>query len=345
MKTLELNCLSVSCGDSIILRFLGNDSIYHNILMDGGYIKTYRRVLQPEIEKIIDREEKIDLLIGTHYDGDHIGGLVSLVNDRHIDLAATVKTWWLNCDLPIKDPDGAITSAQLVGLKEALRMQGKLPQTPIFSGSPPLNLYGASLSILSPDVAQYNEARLILERKSTEIERKKPDYHHRIEHFRTAVNEEIIEDDKIANGSSIAILCSISTRKLLLLGDSFPSVICRSLRDLGYSELNPLQLECIKLSHHASKKSTSNELLSLLRTNKFIVSANAVNTHNLPHKATLARILINGARNADEYFDFYFTHDNKTIRSIFEVDGPDVYEKWRFNLHFPQEGQTSISVL
>jgi glyoxylase-like metal-dependent hydrolase (beta-lactamase superfamily II) len=93
---VELKCLSVLCGDAIVIRFLGTDGVHHNMLIDGGFSKTYQTVLKPAINKIILSGENIDLLILSHYDLDHIGGIIQLVNDKSVDLHRLVTHWWLS---------------------------------------------------------------------------------------------------------------------------------------------------------------------------------------------------------------------------------------------------------
>jgi beta-lactamase superfamily II metal-dependent hydrolase len=323
---------------------MGNADLWHNVLIDGGFVKTYKQILKPELEKIRARGENIDLAIATHYDSDHIGGLIQFVNDNTFN-SEFVRQWWLNCDLPLVDPEGAIGIDQLLTLKGVLRDAGKYPALPITTACRPFELKGAQITVLSPDTTQYNRAISCIEKKATEIASAGNDYDYPIEYFNNAIKQESEEDDSPANGSSIAILFSLSGRNIMLTGDAYPSVISKSIRDLGYNESeNPLRLECMKLSHHASKGNISNNLLSMIRTTKFVVSANAANTHNLPNKEALARILLNGQRGSDEYFEFFFTHRNDLLETMFKVDGPEVFKKWRFHLRFPESGANSIYI-
>lgn len=343
----QVKCLSVYCGDAIFIQFVGEDCKNHNILIDGGFVKTYKTILLPEINEIGSRGEKIDLLVVSHYDADHIGGISALANDKEIELDLLVDIWWINFDLPLLDTTGAVSIEQLRSLKKTMGLKGKVMTDPVIAGMVPLKLYGGLVTVLSPDKKRYNDARKLIEeeKEDTKIGRYGDDYGYPIENFIPKVIEEADEDSRPSNGSSIGILFSFNNNSTLLMADAFPSVVSKEIRNLGYNSIDkPLKLHSVKLSHHGSKVNISNDLLSLIRTDKFIVSANGQNKHNLPHKETIARILINGHRNPDTYFDFYFTHKNHTLESMFTVDGPDVFEKWRFRVHFPNEKETAIVI-
>ena len=64
-------------GDSIMIS-VENESEY-NILIDGGVTSTYRNYIKQEICRIINKGSRIDLVVCTHIDADHIGGLVQLL--------------------------------------------------------------------------------------------------------------------------------------------------------------------------------------------------------------------------------------------------------------------------
>lgn len=119
-ERLSITFFGVFCGDAILIHLLGDDNIYHNILIDGGFVKTYKPVLQPVLTAIKDAGEKVDIAVATHYDGDHIGGLLSFVNDNSFHLESFVDQWMINFDLPLLDPDGAVSVQQLLTLQKKL---------------------------------------------------------------------------------------------------------------------------------------------------------------------------------------------------------------------------------
>lgn len=74
--------INVEDGDAIILTLKDNDR-KALILIDGGY-KTYYPKVKKRIEELLPGfNTKIDLLICTHYDNDHIGGVENILDDYH----------------------------------------------------------------------------------------------------------------------------------------------------------------------------------------------------------------------------------------------------------------------
>ncbi|MEH7495907.1 MBL fold metallo-hydrolase, partial [Neobacillus niacini] len=73
----------------------------------------------------------------------------------------------------------------------------------------------------------------------------------------------------------------------------------------GYSEKNKLKVDIMKVSHHASKKNTSTELLKMLDCTEFIISTDG-SKHGLPNKQSLARII----RIMKKPLTFYFNYSS-----------------------------------
>lgn len=57
------------------------DNKYH-ILVDGGTPYTYRHYLKSRLIKLAEDKKVIDLLIVTHVDNDHIGGIISFIKEN-----------------------------------------------------------------------------------------------------------------------------------------------------------------------------------------------------------------------------------------------------------------------
>jgi hypothetical protein len=98
------------------------------------------------------------------------------------------------------------------------------------------------------------------------------------------------EDDRPANGSSIALLLEYAGHRLLLPGDAHPSDLVEGLSKLGFSAGSPVELDAVKLAHHGSRANTSPELLALMRCDRYLVSTNG-EAFNHPDKECLARVI------------------------------------------------------
>ena len=106
MPNLTVSFLQAFNGDCIFLSLLDNENIIRNILIDGGTGNTYETAknskskredgpLKIIIEDLVSKGQNIDLLILTHIDDDHIGGLLRWFS---VDPNATkiVKEVWFN---------------------------------------------------------------------------------------------------------------------------------------------------------------------------------------------------------------------------------------------------------
>jgi hypothetical protein len=96
------------------------------------------------------------------------------------------------------------------------------------------------------------------------------------------------EDKTVPNGSSIALLLEFAGKRALLLGDAHPGVVLQGLKKL--SPAAPLQLDCVKLSHHGSKNNTSRDLVQQMRSPNWIFSSNGASTRH-PNPESVARVL------------------------------------------------------
>mgnify|MGYP004510477475 FL=1 len=95
---LSIKLVPAEYGDCIIVS-VGKECQY-NILIDGGLSKTYQKHIKSEIRHIKEKEQKIDLIICTHMDNDHISGLIQVLKQTNRDLIRNV---WYNGFLQIID--------------------------------------------------------------------------------------------------------------------------------------------------------------------------------------------------------------------------------------------------
>lgn len=76
----EINMINVEDGDAIILQLFKEDK-KALIVIDGGYRRYYSKLINRINELLPNFDNKIELIIGTHYDNDHLEGLSLLLDD------------------------------------------------------------------------------------------------------------------------------------------------------------------------------------------------------------------------------------------------------------------------
>ena len=84
-------------GDCVLLS-IGESGKNFHMLIDGGVTETYSGSIKQELQEIRSAGEKIDLVVCTHMDNDHISGLVKMLKDHNADVIGNV---WYNGFLQI----------------------------------------------------------------------------------------------------------------------------------------------------------------------------------------------------------------------------------------------------
>lgn len=338
---MRIKILKAHNGDSIHLSFKDKIGINRNILIDGGMSKTYFSSgkygdLHETIELIKEKEEKIDLLILTHIDGDHIGGLKKWF-EKDQDAFDIIEKVWFNSGISIAKHFEEEENNELIEeLTIFNTLETSVPQAIVFEDyidkfnvwdkkivkdGESVTQNGVEIKLLSP-----NDKAL----KKLLKEYKKPKYNYQtsgastdwktsIKEFieeETQTNYKFKEDGSVANGSSIAFLLTFDSKNYLFLGDAHPSIIIDSLKELKHSKENPIPVEFLKVSHHGSCKNTNQELLELIKTDNYIISSNS-EIHGLPNKRTIARI-INHNPNATFHFNYDYVRLNILNSKDFE---------------------------
>jgi ribonuclease BN (tRNA processing enzyme) len=334
---LKIKILQALHGDSIIINFIGDDGNNHNVFVDGGFSSTYARTIKRETERIIDRNEKIDLFVITHIDQDHIGGVLRFL--KEYGERKIVDEYWFNwfdiLNVSIPDNNWKISYSQGINLRDYLSKIGKLNLDAIHENIEPFHLFGVKITILSPHVddLEYFRNEWVVEEqilKGELISVNQSDYGFSIDELS---KKNFVEDVRLENKVSISFLFEYKGKSILFLADSHPSTIEDSLKKRCYSKSNRLNVDLIKLSHHASKLNTSPGLLELIQCDSFIISANGKNRYYFPHKETLSRLLCNPGRTRDQKLSLIFNYDNAVIRSIFKKSD---FSSYNFKCLYPK---------
>lgn len=326
---MKIQFLKAENGDSVLLKLLDSEGIARNILVDGGTTSTYfgrtRRAghLKREIDNIKLREEAIDLLVLSHIDNDHIEGLLKWfeldksapvgINEVWFNSGKTIAKYLKlpeNNDLNLFLADG---SNVLTGVDEGIAFEEylqkhQLSRDGVIKKNAEWSRFGISIKVLTPTNKQL-ESLLKLYHKETgdpayTADRKK-DWSKNIQDIiseESQVSFKFKQDTSQKNGSSITSLMSYKGKKFLLLADSHPKAVCKSLKEMDYSASNPVKVEFMQVAHHGSKANNNQELFDMIDTENYIISTNS-SGHGHPHKSTIARIVAKNP-NATIYFNY-----------------------------------------
>jgi len=335
---IKFEFLQAGQGDCILISV---DNYRLNILIDGGQKNTYSEKsifnLKDKIEKDIrDNKKKLDLVVMTHYDNDHIGGIINLLEDEEKNIKkgedTIIKKLWFNTfdkafieTLMIDPQTGAKAQIDFdTYLKKVLRNTFKKIdyksrisiddiKESIFIGENK----EIELILLSPN----NEKLELLYKKDFEpyLDEKsisKNDYGFSVDNLIRTTDS--AEDGSHRNGSSIAFILIYDEMKFLFLGDAHIGLIIKSLKNLNKKYFNKndlIEFEFIKLAHHGSSENINENFLDLVSTDKYIISTSGTGKNNHPNKTTISTIVTHKYRkklDSNEYkekIEFFCNYD------------------------------------
>lgn len=95
---MRINLIPAGYGDCIIISI--EEKCMYNILIDGGVTKTYQKFIKSKIHEMVDAGQKLNLMICTHMDNDHICGLIETLKKEK---AENIENIWYNGFLQIID--------------------------------------------------------------------------------------------------------------------------------------------------------------------------------------------------------------------------------------------------
>ncbi len=333
---IELKILPVFQGDAIMVNCIDDD---FNILVDTGTKRAYSKgILKSEI----DKTDKFDLLVLTHTDEDHIGGLIQYLDDKERKQNVFKKIWFNNGEIInsnltqpsthipeilLDDPDNLeLSITQGISLEKNLKNIG-LSSNELIKAGKTSNFGNVKITILSPDVSDLDNFLV-----EWNLETEKQLQMSKASDFDKPINEllkiKYTENGTLANKTSIAFILNYDKKSIMLMGDAYPSVIEANLRKLGYNETNKCKLDSVKVSHHGSTYGISPSLLEIIDCKDFIISTNGSN--GLPFKECLARIV---AHRKEKVF-LHFNYKNEITQNIFSQQD---FSDYNFELKYLTE--------
>lgn len=328
---IRVDLMPAQQGDCLWIEY-GDPKQPYRLLIDGGTSSTYQ-TLKKRIESLPKNRRRFELLIISHIDSDHIGGIVGLLKNPPPGLE--IGDIWFNSfkHLPRKRTTPTLSVKQAEEVTEQLEKGSRFPWNQAFKGGAiyvdgaagPQELTladGMKLTLLSPYLTQLEKLQPKWAREVKRLEEERrgirqigrgrtlsilPD-------IATLANSPFKEDTAEANGSSIAVLAEYQEKEIVLGADAFASVLIKSIKSLlAKRRKSKLPLEAFKLSHHCSKGNTSQDLLSLIECSNYLISTNG-STHNHPDKEAVARILRFGGKTKMLHFN-YLSPQNKLWNS------------------------------
>lgn len=296
--------LKAEHGDAIVIR-IDNDSNQIKIVIDGGPNDCAERIAD-----YYDTLGYIDLLILTHYDEDHIGGLLEFIGRHTRDKSELIGEIWVNGarviyfdkDENVSSYDNAYTLASYINRMKDKGIIKSFDYN-INNSMEDVKHEGFELSILTPtssclEKLEANFKHYVDEHGLADD----PDTDEQVSYGRTIQDsqkslESLAEEKHKAtttfmNKTSISFILYAEGKSIMMLGDADINEVEKKLKDMGYSKESPVHLELVKLSHHGSKGNISKEFLEIIDCNDFLFTTNGgIGGAYHPDRKTIALIM------------------------------------------------------
>ena len=351
---MSLEMLPAGDGDCLLLSYCDNGKRGH-VLVDGGRDVHYP-ALRSRLERLHGEGGRLELLVCTHFDADHIGGLVELAADTSLPLAVD-EIWFNGFDqvasaVPMgpRQADDLSDLMRRRGWQPNLRFGGG-PAMVAASGSVTHELAGGlRLTLLSPDwcglqklLGSWDEARAAAARRQQGQQgddsslvsmspRGTPPAEIRVAALAGGQER---PDRSVANGSSIAFLAEHDGKRLLVAGDAHPAVLADSIKRLDLGEGGRLRVDLLKVSHHGSLHNTTRELAGLVDCRRFAFSTDG-SRHDHPAPEAVAKLLGGCAAESRE---LYFNYRQPWTECWNQQSTMDAY---RYSCGFPAAGKSLL---
>ncbi|MEN9501328.1 MAG: hypothetical protein RI964_613 [Pseudomonadota bacterium] len=306
------------------------------ILIDGGYSHPFKKEFSRKRKSI----PKIDMVIVTHIDRDHIGGVVDIFKDQNY--LNNIKYLIFNeperCNLfhrPHKTNNVSASDGnsllKLLEKNENIRyIKSTYFQNTEVEEKINHIVQNVTIKVLSPNKQVLDELLSVWNPDKFKIRTDVCDnlMDNQTDDIKALAQQDYELDGKIPNKSSIAFLLTYESRNFLLLGDAHITQVNEALKVLGYSTENPIHLDLVKLSHHGSIKNINKEFLDLIRTDKYIICP----CKKLPNKETIAKIALYGKTKGEKHIKNIFV--TKPIKFKFSESE---YNHFQFQINYLDE--------
>lgn len=303
---LSIKALPANHGDCFIFE---DSTDGHVLLVDCGLKITFYN----HISKLTS---KVDTLILTHIDEDHILGAIPLIESTPDKFSTGIVYFNSPNLLKLKSSSGNISVKQARQV-DSLLEEKAIKIAGLESGQELQLNENIGIQVLSPrnsDLENLDNSKFRLGASNTKISINRK-VASAVELSKRKDNYLSISSDLI-NACSIAFILRYKNKSVLYLGDAHPEIISDQLESLGYTESNKLQIDIVKLSHHGSFKNISDRLISLISCDTFWISTNGGKGHSKhPDPATLAKLALNMTRKTNEEITFLFNYPIQQIES------------------------------
>ncbi len=342
---LRLRVIQAKFGDCLLLE-VGSPGQPKRILIDGGPDGVYPDHLRPVLKNIFPRGGRIDLLVLSHVDNDHVIGLLDLLAELRQAreeraagaLSLSVNRLWHNTFAGTIDPQDEIQERlrelragaesagftmqgagfTLEGILEGHQLQMAavalgIPINPAFpgglvlAGDAPREAFPAGLKMWVVGPTRKNLDRL-RQKWLKWLEE------HEARVAAVGPQAAVAADRSIPNLSSIMLLVEEAGRRLLLTGDGRGTDLLAGLKQAGLLDAQGrLHVNVLKLPHHGSARNVTRKFLQSVTADTYVICANGRDGN--PDYSVL-KMLVETARQANRRIEIVATNATRSTEKL-----------------------------
>lgn len=351
----KLHVVQADYGDCLILEY-GSPDAPRCILVDGGPPTVYEQHLRQVLLERRQQGAKLDAVVLTHIDDDHIVGLLDLMADIHhqrtsgLPETIAIDQLWHNTfsqtvgpeiearcaallhqigtvpglpTLPSKATRSINHGDELTHHADALQIAINAAFAPqqhitLEQSQHPIRFGTLTLRILGPDQKSLSKLRKQWIKWLQEHEKQAILGMHA-----PTPRAPAKIDESVPNLSSILFLAEVDGKTILLTGDGTSDQV---LRGLQYNHLldptGKLHVNVLKLPHHANRRNVTKGFFSTITADQYVVCANGRDDN--PDLTTLTW-LVDAARADKRPIEIFATKESASIRQLRLERPPDQY--------------------
>lgn len=319
----SLELLPAKDGECLWIEY-GDPANPHRVLIDAGRAGTHKDVLR-RIEAAA-APVHFELIVITHVDLDHIGGVLKLLAAKKPPLTAG-DIWFngrrhLGEGVPV--PRGPLQGEELTSIlerfrlpwNEAFRAAEASPSRAVAltaDGERPTKTLpgGMSLTVLSPS---REKLQRLVPLWDAEVRRQRERGVPRFDggasgtgapagrlRFESLVSAPFTPDESPFNGSSIALLAEFDGKRALLAADAHPDLLLEGIRSAAPA--GRLRIDAFKMPHHGSRYNISREIVEAVDCPRYLVSTDG-SRFGHPDPEALARVIQYGGDRPELIFNY-----------------------------------------
>jgi beta-lactamase superfamily II metal-dependent hydrolase len=318
---IVVEALPAAYGDCLWVECRRDDARAWRMVIDGGPPEA-AAALARRVDALPAGEREIDVVVVTHIDSDHIGGVLPLLERTDV----TFHDVWFN-GLPQLPADERVQTRSVAEGEDLVRLltggtgSAPLPWNRVVEGralaTPGDRTFrefplpeGPRVTLLSPTPRRLLalrgawEGALARARRGEPEEDEIPGPIEPLDDLPALAATKTANDTSKPNGSSIAFLLQHRGASCLFGADAFTTVLGGALSALADARGgHPIEVDAVKVPHHGSRKNVSAEALALVPAEHYLISTNGERFGH-PDDVALARVVTTARRESTVWFNY-----------------------------------------